>query len=66
MPIPTLAVGINDAAAALNISHWSLRKYIRHGRVAAIRIGRRVLIEPAELERLVEQGRIGGQDGLSN
>jgi len=66
MPIPTLAVGINDAAAALNISHWSLRKYIRQGRLVAVRIGRRVLIEPAELARLIEQGRIGGNVGLSN
>lgn len=66
MPIPTLAVSINDAAAALNISHWSLRKYIRQGRIVAVRIGRRVLIEPAELERLIEQGRTGGHDGLSN
>lgn len=57
MSIPTLAVSINDAAAALNISHWSLRKYIRQGRLAAVRIGRRVLIEPSELERLIEQGK---------
>ena len=66
MPIPTLAVSINDAAAALNISHWSLRKYIRQGQLKCVRIGRRVLIEPAELDRLIEQGRIGGNDGLSN
>lgn len=57
MPVPTLAVGINDAAAALNISHWTVRKFIREGRLAAVRIGRRVLIQPAELERLIEQGR---------
>ena len=66
MPIPPLAVGINDAAAALNISHWTVRKFIRQGRLTAVRIGRRVLIQPAELERLIKQGRIGGGDGLSN
>ena len=57
MPIPTLAVSIHDAAAALNVSHWSLRKYIRQGRLVAVRIGRRVLIEPAELQRLIANGR---------
>jgi excisionase family DNA binding protein len=56
-----LCIGVKEAAAALGISHWSLRKYVRQGRLVAVRIGRRVLIQPAELERLIEQGRSGGQ-----
>jgi excisionase family DNA binding protein len=50
-------IGIKDAAAMLGLSHWTLRQYIREGRIRAVRIGRRVLIEPSELERLIEQGR---------
>jgi excisionase family DNA binding protein len=61
MPIPPLAVGITDAAAALNISHWTVRKFIRQGRLTAVRIGRRVLIQPAELERLIEHGKAGSK-----
>jgi excisionase family DNA binding protein len=56
-----LCIGVKEAAAALGISHWSLRKYVRQGRLVAVRIGRRVLIQPAELERLIEQGRSGGK-----
>jgi excisionase family DNA binding protein len=53
-----LLVGIKDAAASLGLSHWTLRAWIREGRLAAVRMGRRVLIEPSELARLIEQARI--------
>lgn len=52
-----LTMGVKQAAAQLGLSHWVLRQYIRQGKLRAVRIGRRVLIEPAELQRLVEQGR---------
>ena len=52
-----LALGVKEAAEAIGLSHWALRKFIREGRLRAVRIGRRVLIEPAELQRLVEKGR---------
>jgi excisionase family DNA binding protein len=54
-----LAVGLKEAAETVGLSHWTLRQYIREGKIAAIKLGRRVLIEPGELERLVEQGRCG-------
>ena len=54
-----LALGLKEAADAVGLSHWTLRQYIRKGKVQAIRLGRRVLIEPAELQRLVERGRCG-------
>jgi excisionase family DNA binding protein len=57
----TLTIGLSEAAKLTNLSHWTLRKYIRSGRLLAVRIGRRVLIEPAELERLIEQGRTEAQ-----
>ena len=52
-----ITIGLKDAAAALGLSHWTLRKYIREGKIRAVRIGRRVLIEPEELEKLVQAGR---------
>ena len=54
-----IAVGIKDAAKAVGLSHWTLRQYVRKGRIAVVRIGRRVLVEPAELRKLVEAGRQG-------
>ena len=53
-----LTLGLREAAEALSLSHWTLRGYIRNGKLKAVRIGRRVLIEPDELQRLVEKGRM--------
>ena len=39
---------------------------IRQGKLRFVRLGRRVLIEPAELQRLIEQGRIGGDRNGNN
>ncbi|MEN6535756.1 MAG: helix-turn-helix domain-containing protein [Bryobacteraceae bacterium] len=52
-----LCIGIKDAAALLGLSPWTIRRFIRLGKLASVRIGRRVLVEPAELEKLVEAGR---------
>jgi excisionase family DNA binding protein len=52
-----LAMGLRQAAEAVGLSHWTLRAYARQGKIRAVRIGRRLLIEPGELQRLVEQGR---------
>ena len=52
-----LALGLKEAAEAVGLSHWQLRKYIREGKLQAVRLGKRVLVEPSELQRLVEQGR---------
>lgn len=54
-----LALGLKDAAAAVGLSPWTLRHWIRQGRLRAVRLGRRVMLEPGELQRLVEAGRQG-------
>jgi excisionase family DNA binding protein len=56
-----LLVGIREAAAAIGLSPWTVRQYVRQGRIRAVRIGRRVLIEPGELVRLIESGQIEGE-----
>jgi excisionase family DNA binding protein len=48
---------IPEGAALLRISHWTVRKYIRDGKLKPVRLGRRVLIEEAELERFVAEGK---------
>jgi excisionase family DNA binding protein len=57
-----LTIGLKEASSSLGLSHWTLRQYIRQGRIKAVRIGRRVLLEPSELRRLVEQGRLEPQE----
>ena len=48
---------VNEAAGLLGISPWTVRAYIRDGKLRPVRIGRRVLLEETELERLVTDGK---------
>jgi excisionase family DNA binding protein len=52
-----LALSITEVARALSVSPWTIRRWIRLGRVKSIRLGRRVLVEPREMRRLVVFGR---------
>jgi excisionase family DNA binding protein len=59
-----LTLGLKEAAAAVGLSPWTLRGWIRQGKLRSVRLGRRVMVEPAELKRLVEQGRCGAEDQI--
>jgi excisionase family DNA binding protein len=48
---------VTEAAEFLRLSKWTVRAYIRAGKLNVVRLGRRVLIEKAELERLVAEGK---------
>lgn len=50
---------VNSAARLLSISPWTVRSYIHEGKLSAVRIGRRVLVEEIELERFVKEGKAG-------
>jgi excisionase family DNA binding protein len=52
-----LTIGLKEAAQTLGLSIWTLKRYVSDGRLACVRIGRRVLVEPGELARLVAEGR---------
>ena len=52
-----LLIGIQEAAEALGLSPWTVRQYIRDGKIKAVRIGRRALVEPSELENLIAAAR---------
>jgi excisionase family DNA binding protein len=53
----TKLLSVEQAAELLGISPWTVRSYIRQGKLRAVRIGRRVLLEEAELARFVERSR---------
>jgi excisionase family DNA binding protein len=48
---------VKEAGTALGISPWTIRRYISDGKLQTVRLGRRVLLEPAECRRLLEEGR---------
>jgi excisionase family DNA binding protein len=52
-----LLLDIKEVAQRLSISPWTVRRYIYVGRLRVVRLGRRVLIEPSECVRLLEDAR---------
>jgi excisionase family DNA binding protein len=53
-----LAVGLKEAEKLIGISKHTLRQRVRRGQIRAARIGRRILIPMAEIERLIALGPI--------
>ena len=48
---------VEGAAKLLSISVWTVRAAVRDGRLKPVRIGRRVLLEEAELSRFIAECR---------
>lgn len=47
---PPRLLSVAEAAARLNIGQTSLREHIRERRISTIKLGRRVLLDPADLD----------------
>ena len=50
-------LNVDDTAKVLGLSAWTVRKNVAKNIFHAVRIGRRVLIEPDEIRRIIEEGR---------
>ena len=48
---------VKSAAEMLAVSRWTVRAYIRNGKIRPVRIGRLVRIDEEELERFVNSAR---------
>jgi excisionase family DNA binding protein len=46
---------VEEAGELLGISPWTVRSYIKTGKLKPVRLGRRVLLAEEELERLVAE-----------
>ena len=53
----TRLLSIEAAAELLSISKWTVRSYVRAGKLRPVRIGRRVLLAETELERLIAESQ---------
>ena len=49
-------VGVDTAARMTDMSVWTWRKYAYTGRIASVKIGKRLLIPLAEVERVLAEG----------
>jgi hypothetical protein len=45
---------VREAGAALSISPWTVRLYIRQRKLWPVRVGRRILLEPEECRRFLD------------
>lgn len=52
-----LLLGMKEAGETLSCSPWTVRKLIYNGRLVGVKIGTRLCVEKAELERFVAENR---------
>ena len=51
-------VDLKAAARLLSISPWTVRAYLKTGKLVPVRLGRRVLFEEQELQRFIAEAKI--------
>jgi excisionase family DNA binding protein len=54
---PRVAYSIAETARALGVGRTSVKGFIRDGKLPVVRLGRRTLVRPADLDALVAEGR---------
>jgi excisionase family DNA binding protein len=52
-------IDIEQAAKELSISPWTVRFLIRSKKLVPVKVGRRTLLEPGELDRFVQSCKDG-------
>jgi len=52
---------VADVAEMLKLNQQTVRNWIDQGSLPAVRVGRRVRIRQSDLDRLLDEGRTGGQ-----
>jgi len=48
-------ITLTDAAALVGVSYSLMRKLVKQGRIKTVRIGKRVMIPEAEIEKLLKE-----------
>ena len=55
-------LSVVEAAGMIGASQYTLRAWLRQRRLAHLRLGRRILFDPADLARFVQANRVAGRD----
>jgi len=50
---------LEQAGAALGVSHWTLRLWAKQGKLRTVKLGSLRLVPIEELDRVVQQGIVG-------
>ncbi len=48
-------VNVNVAAETLGLSHWTIREWAYQGKIASHKISNRLMFDPAELDRIINE-----------
>jgi excisionase family DNA binding protein len=56
-----LLLDIHGAARALSATPWAIRSLLWDGKIAFIKIGRRFLVDPADLRAYIAREKSGGE-----
>jgi excisionase family DNA binding protein len=59
-PTETLLLDIHGAARALSATPWAVRSLIWDGKIPFLKIGRRFLVDPADLRAYIAREKTGG------
>ena len=51
-------LSIDEAAARLGVSKYTLRAWLFQRRLPHVKLGRRVLIDPCDVDRFIEASRV--------
>jgi len=51
-------LSVVEVAAHLGVSRFTVRSWLRQARIPYVRLGRRVLLEPIEVQRFIEANRV--------
>lgn len=59
-------LNVKDAANLLAVSPWTIRAYIREGKLRPVRIGRLVRLDEQELRRFVAEALCHGENSKTS
>jgi excisionase family DNA binding protein len=55
--LPEQLLSVEDTASLLSISTWTVRAWVRSGRLSSVKLGARVLLPASEIQRVIDGAR---------
>lgn len=49
-------LGVAEAETRTGVSRWTWRRWAYDGKIASVKLGRRLLIPTAEIQRIIDRG----------